>query len=57
MEGTQKELPLPFPEFSGDLPLFPVRMLNEFPYCPRLAYLAQKGKGQTPQSPGPSNAS
>lgn len=39
MDETQKELPLPFPEFSGDLPLLPVRMLNEFQYCPRLAYL------------------
>lgn len=35
----QKELPLPFPELSGDQPLLPVRMLNEFVYCPRLAYL------------------
>ena len=39
MEPLQKELPLPFPEFSGDLPLLPVRMVNEFQYCPRLAYL------------------
>ncbi|HZP93895.1 MAG TPA: CRISPR-associated protein Cas4, partial [Burkholderiales bacterium] len=39
MDETQKELSLPFPEFSGDLPLLPVRMLNEFQYCPRLAYL------------------
>ena len=36
---TQQELPLPFPELSGDLPLLPVRMVNEFEYCPRLAYL------------------
>lgn len=36
---TQAELPLPFPEFSGDLPLLPVRMINEYEYCPRLAYL------------------
>jgi CRISP-associated protein Cas1 len=36
---TQQELPLPFPEFSGDLPLLPVRMVNEYEYCPRLAYL------------------
>lgn len=35
----QQELPLPFPEFSGDLPLLPVRMINEYEYCPRLAYL------------------
>ena len=39
MDEPQKELPLPFPEFSGDLPLLPVRMLNEYQYCPRLAYL------------------
>lgn len=39
MEPLQKELPLPFPEFSGDLPLLPARMVNEFQYCPRLAYL------------------
>ena len=39
MDEIQKELTLPFPEFSGDLPLLPVRMLNEFQYCPRLAYL------------------
>ncbi|HSH27689.1 MAG TPA: CRISPR-associated endonuclease Cas1 [Wenzhouxiangella sp.] len=37
--GVQSELPLPFPELSGDLPLLPVRMVNEFEYCPRLAYL------------------
>jgi len=37
--GIQSELPLPFPELSGDLPLLPVRMVNEFEYCPRLAYL------------------
>lgn len=37
--GVQSELPLPFPEFSGDLPLLPVRMVNEYEYCPRLAYL------------------
>lgn len=35
----QKDLPLPFPEFSGDLPLLPARMVNEYQYCPRLAYL------------------
>jgi len=37
--GIQSELPLPFPELSGDLPLLPVRMVNEYEYCPRLAYL------------------
>lgn len=35
----QPELPLPFPDLSGDLPLLPVRMVNEYQYCPRLAYL------------------
>lgn len=36
---NQTELPLPFPELSGDLPLLPARMVNEYQYCPRLAYL------------------
>ena len=35
----QSELPLPFPELAGDMPLLPARMLNEYQYCPRLAYL------------------
>lgn len=35
----QPELPLPFPELAADLPLLPARMINEFQYCPRLAYL------------------
>lgn len=39
MDQVQKELPLPFPELSGDLPLLPARMVNEYEYCPRLAYL------------------
>jgi CRISPR-associated endonuclease Cas1/CRISPR-associated protein Cas4 len=39
MSQAQQELPLPFPELARDLPLLPVRMLNEFQYCPRLAYL------------------
>lgn len=37
--AVQTELALPFPELSGDLPLLPVRMINEYEYCPRLAYL------------------
>ncbi|MDA3934754.1 MAG: CRISPR-associated endonuclease Cas1 [Gammaproteobacteria bacterium] len=37
--GLQVELPLPFPDFAGDLPILPVRMVNEYEYCPRLAYL------------------
>lgn len=39
MTQLQHELPLPFPELSGDLPLLPARMVNEYAYCPRLAYL------------------
>lgn len=39
MEQVQPELPLPFPELAGDLPLLPARMINEYQYCPRLAYL------------------
>ncbi|MBI3775907.1 MAG: hypothetical protein HY273_10215 [Gammaproteobacteria bacterium] len=33
-EHTQQELPLTFPECSGDLPLLPARMVNEYDYCP-----------------------
>jgi CRISPR-associated protein Cas1 len=39
MDEAQGELPLPFPELSRDLPLLPARMVNEYEYCPRLAYL------------------
>lgn len=39
MDEQQLELPLPFPELSGDTPLLPARMINEYAYCPRLAYL------------------
>lgn len=35
----QPELPLAFPELSPEAPLIPVRMVNEYVYCPRLAYL------------------
>mgnify|MGYP005838393007 CR=1 FL=1 len=35
----QTLLPLPAPPASGDLPLVPARMVNEWIYCPRLAYL------------------
>lgn len=38
-QTVQPELPLPFPELAGDLPLMPARMVNEYEYCPRLAYL------------------
>jgi CRISPR-associated protein Cas1 len=36
----QPELALHFPQAAGaEVPLLPARMLNEFVYCPRLAYL------------------
>lgn len=35
----QQELDLPFPDLTDDQPLLPARMVNEFVYCPRLAYL------------------
>jgi CRISPR-associated endonuclease Cas1/CRISPR-associated protein Cas4 len=35
----QFEFHLPAPPISGDTPLVPARMVNEFVYCPRLAYL------------------
>lgn len=39
MQGQQHELALPFPELTRDQPLLPARMINEYVYCPRLAYL------------------
>lgn len=38
-DERQGELPLPFPELGCDMPLLPARMVNEYEYCPRLAYL------------------
>jgi CRISPR-associated protein Cas1 len=35
----QPELPLPPPPLRPDQPYLPARMINEFQYCPRLAYL------------------
>ena len=35
----QRELPLSFPDLSPEIPFIPVRMVNEYVYCPRLAYL------------------
>lgn len=35
----QFDLHLPAPAAIGDAPLIPARMVNEFVYCPRLAYL------------------
>lgn len=39
MAEQQQELPFSFPELSNDLPPLPARMVNEYEYCPRLAYL------------------
>ena len=36
---TQLALELPAPPASADTPLVPVRMVNEWVYCPRLAFL------------------
>lgn len=38
-DPTQLALPLLAPPVTGDAPLVPARMLNEWVYCPRLAYL------------------
>ena len=38
-EGEQLSLVLPAPPAGDDTPLVPARMVNEFVYCPRLAYL------------------
>lgn len=37
--GKQGELPLPAPPLAADMPHLAARMVNEFVYCPRLAYL------------------
>jgi CRISPR-associated exonuclease Cas4/CRISPR-associated protein Cas1 len=37
--SQQLSLELPAPPVSGETPLVPVRMVNEFVYCPRLAFL------------------
>ena len=39
MEPLQLRLPGFLPPPSSDVPLIPVRMINEYIYCPRLAYL------------------
>ena len=39
MEPLQLRLPGFLPPPSSEIPLIPVRMLNEYIYCPRLAYL------------------
>lgn len=38
-EIDQLSFHLPAPPVTGDAPLIPARMVNEFVYCPRLAYL------------------
>jgi CRISPR-associated protein Cas4 len=38
-EPQQPEFPLPAPPLAADMPPLPARMVNEFQYCPRLAYL------------------
>src|SRR5689334_19312501 len=37
--GGQLSLELPAPPATAETPLVPVRMVNEWVYCPRLAYL------------------
>lgn len=39
VDPTQGELSLPAPPADGETPLVPARMVNEWVYCPRLAYL------------------
>lgn len=39
MTDNQLEFHLPAPPVRGEMPLIPARMVNEFVYCPRLAYL------------------
>jgi CRISPR-associated protein Cas4 len=39
MIDLQPELPLPPPPLKDDQPYVPARMVHEFQYCPRLAYL------------------
>lgn len=38
-DPIQPELPLPAPPLPADMPPLPARMVNEYQYCPRLAYL------------------
>ncbi|NWG71538.1 MAG: CRISPR-associated endonuclease Cas1 [Parvularculaceae bacterium] len=38
-DGLQLPLPLQAPPATGDAPLVPARMVNEWVYCPRLAFL------------------
>ena len=36
---TQLVLELPAPPATAETPLLPARMINEYVYCPRLAFL------------------
>ncbi len=38
-QRDQPELPLPAPPLPEEVPPLPARMINEYVYCPRLAYL------------------
>ena len=38
-DDSQSSLPLDAPPLPDDTPLLPARMINEYVYCPRLAYL------------------
>jgi hypothetical protein len=42
---VQRELALPAPELSGDLPLLPARVVNEYQYCPH-ARVPRMGAGR-----------
>lgn len=39
MDEKQTELPMAYPVGQAEIPLLPARMVNEYEYCPRLAYL------------------
>jgi hypothetical protein len=52
----QPELPLPFPEFTGDMPLLPARMVNEYQYCPLGAFANLIKPGDTVSGELPNDA-
>ena len=39
MPANQLSFDLPAPPATGEMPLVPARMVNEYVYCPRLAWL------------------
>ncbi|HTT85512.1 MAG TPA: hypothetical protein VMF67_18690 [Rhizomicrobium sp.] len=39
MSTNQLSFDLPAPPATGEMPLVPARMVNEYVYCPRLAWL------------------